>query len=106
MLEWATLGPALEHLHLLFILLRMLCPEISMTGSFCQSGLSSNAPAERPFLTTLTEVAHPHPIIHFSRLIFFVAVITVENYLIYLFIYLFVGYYPFVHLVFHCTPST
>lgn len=40
MLEWATLGPALGHLHLLFILLRMLCPEISMTGSFCQSGLS------------------------------------------------------------------
>lgn len=84
MLEGATLGPALGHLHLLFILLRMLCPEISMTASFCQSGLSSNAPTERPFLTTLTEVAHPHPIIHFSQLIFFVAVITVENYLIYL----------------------
>lgn len=66
MLEGATLGPALGHLHLLFILLRMLCPEISMTGSFCQSGLSSNAPAERPFLTTLTEVAHPHPIISAS----------------------------------------
>lgn len=107
MLEGATLGPALGHLHLLFILLRMLCPEISMTGSFCQSGLSSNAPAERPFLTTLTEVAQliisPH---YFSQLIFFVAVITVENYLIYLFIYLFVGYYPLVHLVFRCTPST
>lgn len=64
MLEWATLGPASGHLHLLLILLRMPCPQIFMTGSFCQSGLCSNAPLERPFMTTLTEVVLPAP--HYS----------------------------------------
>lgn len=64
-----------------------------MTGSFCQSGLGSNAPSDRPSLSTLTEVAYtPSPIIYLSWLIF------CSNYyyrkLPYLFIYLFIGSYP------------
>lgn len=94
MLEWAALGPASGPLYLQFALLRMLCPRISMADSFCQSGLSSSAPSKRPSQTTVTEVAHssPHPIILLSPFNF-----LYSNYYyrksLYLFTYLFIGYY-------------
>lgn len=90
MLEWATWDPASGPLHFLLFLPRMLCSQIfPRLAPSCQSSLSSSVPSEKPSLTSVTEVAHtPTPIICLGRLFFLVAVITVENYLIYLFTYL------------------